>query len=132
MVWSLRRKHPYTEPEHLQYTVTNGLTCHISSLFVGTHPLVHIILVIRGMKMIKRRNTTTALNTTSHENCVRSPATATFILAWGKRAGVWNPVSGNDRCHITPHGLAVWILTTPSRYVNDATDTLEISTILEP
>ncbi|KRX35181.1 hypothetical protein T05_510 [Trichinella murrelli] len=63
----------------------NGLTCNISSLavFAGTHSLVHIISVIHGMKMIKRRNTTTALNTTSNENCARSPATAGFILAWG-------------------------------------------------
>ncbi|XP_003372723.1 putative translation factor [Trichinella spiralis] len=36
---------------------TNGLTCNISSLavFAGTHPLVHTVCVIHGMKMISSR-----------------------------------------------------------------------------
>ncbi|KRY11350.1 hypothetical protein T12_1307 [Trichinella patagoniensis] len=82
---------------------TNGLTSNIPVLavFAGTDPLVHInSVVIHRMKMIiidkdqkllintaahtpEQRNATTALNTTSNDDCARSTATATFILACG-------------------------------------------------
>ncbi|XP_003369818.1 conserved hypothetical protein, partial [Trichinella spiralis] len=84
----------------------NGLTSIIPphAVFGWNPSTAHIFRVIRRMKSSlkkhshkhacthtrtnERRNETTALNTTSNENCARSPATATFILVW--RIGRWS------------------------------------------